>query len=61
MIISQVTQTITDLDEERIVLRDYLQYVSYRICTVFNREHISLHISGNEGDVPSDDFDNRKI
>ena len=62
MIISQMSQTITDLERERVDSREYEQYVSSQIRTMYNRRsRNNASNSGSDGNLPSDSFDNTEV
>ena len=60
-VISQLTQTIEDLQQERIASREYGQFVTRRIRNMYNREQNILSVSGSDGNVASSDFENSDV
>ena len=58
LLISTFTQTITDLEQERVMSRDYEQYVSTRIQTMLDRELRMSSVSGSSDIHQSDSMEN---
>ena len=62
LIVSQVETTITDLQQERDDAREYQQYVSLQIRTMYNRSgRNNTSTSGSDDNVQSDGFDNNDV
>ena len=61
LLISTFTQTITDLEQERVMSRDYEQYVSTRIRTMLDRELRMSSVSGSSDINQSESMDNADI
>ena len=60
-VIDQLSQTIVDLQQERIVSREYEQFVTSRICTMYNRDQNPSSVSGSDSNVPTSDFENSDV
>ena len=61
LVIATFTQTIADLEEERVMSRDYEQYVSTRIRTMLDRELRMSSVSGSSDINQSESMDNADI
>ena len=59
--IAQLTQTIDDLQQERIASREYEQFVTHRIRNMYQRERNTSSVSGSDGNVASSDFENSDV
>ena len=60
-VIAQLTQTIADLQQERISSLEYEQFVAHRVRNMFQRERNTSSVSGSDGNVASSDFENSDV
>ena len=62
LIVTQVEHTISDLEQECDDAREYQQYVSLKIHTMYNRSgRNNTATSGSDGNVQSGGFDNSDV
>jgi len=60
-VIEQLSQTIADLQQERIASREYELFVTSRIRTMYTRDQTNSSVSGSDSNVLTSDFENSDV